>query len=137
VASAPATQLGIIASRATAEPTATRTPETAAPTPEPTPEPARPIVVKGKGGQNTKPFNMPSGDFTVTITGNGDGNVIVDLNARASATGSENLFNEIAHGKYKYETVVYGLVVYGLVEASYYLDVTNDNAWVVTFTPLS
>jgi hypothetical protein len=54
------------------------------------------------------------------------------LKARGDASGGENLFNEISHGKYKYETVVYGLV-----EGSYYLDVVNDNAWVVTFIPLA
>ena len=134
---APATQPAIIASDATAASTETPTIEptiapTAAPTPSPTPEPARPIVVKGKGSQNTKPFDLPSGDFTVTIAGTGDGNVIVYLKGRGDASGGENLFNEIAHGKYKYETVVYGLV-----EGSYYLDVVNDNAWVVTFTPLA
>jgi hypothetical protein len=59
---APATQPAIIASDAPAASTATPTDEptitpTASPTPSPTPEPARPIVVKGKGSQNTKPFD--------------------------------------------------------------------------------
>jgi hypothetical protein len=127
---------------AEATPTAELTPEptagptlvpTASPTPEPTPEPARPVVVKGKGSQKTKPFDMPGGDFTVTITGNGDGNVIASLNLRGGDVfAGEGLFNEIAHGKYKYETVVYGLD-----PETYYIDMTNTNAWVVTFTPLA
>jgi hypothetical protein len=76
---------------------------------------------------------MPGGDFTVTITGNGDGNVIASLVLRGGDVfDGQSLFNEISHGKYKYETVVYGLD-----PESYYIDMTNTNAWVVTFTPLA
>jgi hypothetical protein len=102
------------------------------PTPEPTAALAKPVVVKGSGSRNTKPFNMPEGDFTVVITGNSNSNVIASLVPRgAGPFEGESLFNEISHGKYKYETVIYG------VEAgSYYLNMLNDNAWVVTFTPL-
>jgi hypothetical protein len=107
---------------------------TAEPTEQPTPTPPaiKPVVVKGSGSQNTKPFDMPGGDFTVVITGNGDSNVIASLVPRgADPFEGERLFNEISNGKYKYETVVYG------VEAgSYYIDMTNDNAWTLTFTPL-
>jgi hypothetical protein len=129
------TQTAELSTAPTAEPTPVETVEpttepTIEPTSAPTPEPARPIVVKGKGTQKTKPFDMPDGDFTVVVTGSGDGNVIVDLVPRGGE-GSANLFNEISNGKYKYETVVYGVVA-----GSYYLDVTNSNAWVVTFTPL-
>ena len=113
----------------TLEPTLEVTPEL---TPEPTPPPAEPVVVKGSGSQKTKPFEMPGGDFTVTITGNGDGNVIASLIPRGAETfEGEGLFNEISNGKYKYETAIYGVE-----PGSYYLDVSNDNAWVVTFTPL-
>jgi hypothetical protein len=98
----------------------------------PTPAPAKPVVVKGTGSQKTKPFNLAAGDFTVTISGRGNGNVIVDLNLRsAPAYDGETLFNEIAYAKYKYSTVAYGLA-----GGSYYLDLAIDNAWVVTFTPL-
>jgi hypothetical protein len=76
---------------------------------------------------------MPAGDFTVTITGLGDGNVIADLVPRGGDSGQgQNLYNEIAHGKYTFETVVYSLDA-----GSYYLDITNDGAWTVTFTPLA
>ena len=116
------------------EPSIVLKPEpTAEPTPEPTLptlQPATPVVVKGSGTQKTKPFDMPAGDFTVVISGSGDGNVIADLVPRGGE-GSTNLFNEISNGKYKYETVAYGVV-----PGSYYLDVTNSNAWAVTFTPL-
>jgi hypothetical protein len=89
------------------------------------------VVIKGSGSQKTKPFDLPDGDFTVTITGSGHSNVIVDLYARGGS-GSENLFNEIATGRYKYETQLYGLSA-----GSYYLDVVNEGSWVVTFTPLA
>ena len=117
------------AAASTDSPTAEPTVE---PTPEPTPAPAEPVTVKGSGSQKTKPFDMPGGDFAVVITGNGDGNVIASLIPRgADPFEGETLFNEISDGKYKYETQAYG------VEAgSYYLDMSNDNAWVVTFTPL-
>jgi hypothetical protein len=75
---------------------------------------------------------MPSGDFTVVMTGSGDGNVIVSLVPRGGeAFEGESVFNEISNGKYKYETVVYGVA-----SGSYYLDALVDGAWVVTFTPL-
>jgi hypothetical protein len=115
----------------TAEPTPGETLEpTPAPTPEPTAVPVKPVVVKGSGSQNTKPFSLPDGDFTVVITGSGDGNVIVELVPRGETSG-EGLFNEISHGKYRYETVVYGITA-----GPYYLDALVDGQWVVTFTPL-
>ena len=135
VSQSPATQSA--AASLASEPTIAATPEatpevTPELTPEPTPPPAEPVVVKGSGSQKTKPFDMPGGDFTVVITGNGDGNVIASLIPRgAEAFEGEGLFNEISNGKYKYETAVYGVE-----SGSYYLDVSNDNAWVVTFTPL-
>jgi hypothetical protein len=105
---------------------------TAQPTPIPTPIPVEPVVVNGSGRQNTKPFDMPGGDFTVVIAGSGEGNVIVDLIPRGgSAFDGDNLYNEISHGKYQYETVVYGLS-----SGSYYLAASVDGPWVVTFTPL-
>jgi hypothetical protein len=113
------------------EPAATSSPEpTVRPTPEPTPIPLKPVVVKGTGSQKTKPFTMPDGDFTVVVTVNSHSNVIVDLVPRGDSFG-DNLFNEISNGSYKYETVVYGVSA-----GSYYLDVTIERAWVVTFTPL-
>jgi hypothetical protein len=114
-----------------AEPTSGQSAEpTPKPKPEPTAVPVKPIVVRGSGGQKTKPFIMPDGDFTVVITGSGDGNVIVELIPRGETSG-EGLFNEISHGKYRYETVVYGIT-----SGPYYLDALVDGQWVVTFTPL-
>ena len=102
------------------------------PTPEPTAAPAKPVVVKGTGSRNTKPFDMPAGDFTVVITGTGHSNVIASLVPRGSDVfEGESLFNEISNGKYRYETVIYGIEA-----GSYYLYMVNENAWVVTFTPL-
>ena len=111
---------------------------TASPTVEPTPTATRifvllnPLIVKGSGTQNTKPFDLPAGDYTVSITGSGKGNVIAELKPRSGdALSGESLFNEISNGRYTYETVVYGLAA-----GSYYIDMTNDGAWTVTFTPL-
>jgi hypothetical protein len=111
-----------------AEPTAE---PTINPTPEPTPVAAAPVTVKGRGSQKTKPFDLPGGDFTVVISGTADGNVIASLVPRGDPGRGENLFNEIAKGKYRYETTIYGVDA-----GSYYLDVLDDNAWTVTFTPL-
>ena len=94
--------------------------------------PTRPIVVKGSGSQKTKPFTLHDGDYTVVITGSGHSNVIVDLIPRDGSGSGDNLFNEISNGKYKYDTVAYGIT-----EGSYYLDVTNEGAWTATFTPLA
>ena len=117
------------AAAATDSPTTEPTAET---TPAPIVEVPLAVTVKGSGTQNTKPFEMGAGDFTVTITGSGDSNVSAVLIPRgAERFEGDYLFNEISDGKYKYETVVYGLKA-----GSYYLDVTNDNAGVVTFTPL-
>jgi hypothetical protein len=103
------------------------------PTPPPPTPPPAPVVVKGSGSQKTQPFDMADGDFTVTITGSGRGNVIAHLvPGGGDILSEESLFNEIANGKYTYETVVYGLAA-----GSYYLDMTNDGAWTVTFTPLA
>jgi hypothetical protein len=116
------------------EPTDAATVEpTVSPTPEAIPAPPKPAVVKGSGTKNTKPFDLAAGDFTVTITGSGHSNVIADVIPRGGTRfdGGQSLFNEISDGKYKYETVVYGLEA-----GSYYLDMTNANAWVVTFSPL-
>jgi hypothetical protein len=124
-------------------PTASPSAEDASVTPSlaPTPSPIaeqptvalpKPIVVKGSGSEKTRPFNMPDGDFTVVIAGSGDGNVAVYLIPRGGSTfDGELLFNEISHGKYRYDTVVYGVT-----SGSYYLDATVDGSWTVTFTPL-
>jgi hypothetical protein len=109
----------------TAEPTAQATAQ-------PTPVALKPIVIRGRGSQNTKPFSLSSGDFTVVITGSGNGNVIVRLIPRGGTIfEGEGLFNEISNGKYRFETVVYGIE-----PGTYYLDATIDGSWVVTFTPL-
>jgi hypothetical protein len=133
----PAPATGIAIASHTPSNASSRSPErsvapTVEPTPSPTPVPVEPIVVKGSGSQNTKPFDLPAGDLTVTITGSGDGNVIASLELRGGdVLDREGLFNELPSGDYKYETVVYGLAA-----GSYYLDMLNDGAWVVTFTPL-
>ena len=58
--------------------------------------------------------------------------MIADLKPRSGdALSGESLFNEISNGRYTYETVVYGLAA-----GSYYIDMTNDGDWTVTFTPL-
>jgi hypothetical protein len=104
------TQAAELSTTPKAEPTQVATFEpTIEPTSAPTPQPAGPVVVKGKGTQKTKPFDMPDGDITVVVTGSGDGNVIVDLVPRGGK-GSTGLFNEISHRKYRYETVAYGVV---------------------------
>jgi hypothetical protein len=126
----------ITQSLSTLTPTASAEDASLAPTPSATAEPTvalpKPVVVKGSGRQKTRPFNMPDGDFTVVIAGSGDGNVAVYLIPRGGSTfEGELLFNEISHGKYRYETVVYGVT-----GGSYYLDATIDGPWVVTFTPL-
>ncbi len=101
-------------------------------TPTRTPASVKAVTVKGTGSRNTKPFELKAGDFVVTMTGVGDGNVIVRLYPRdGGILESEGLFNEISYKKYRYETVVYGLA-----GGSYYLDVSADNAWVVKFAPL-
>lgn len=103
-----------------------------------TPAPPTAVVVKGSGSKNTKPFNLPSGDYTVTIKGKSKdrygGNVIVHLVARADESDTEYLVNEIKSGKGNYK---YSTNVYGVAGGSYYLDVSMPGgAWSVTFTPL-
>ena len=63
-------------------------------TPRPTPPPQKPVTVKGRGSVNTKPFALAAGDYTVTIAGIADGNVIADLTLR-DKSDHENLFNEM------------------------------------------
>jgi hypothetical protein len=122
-----------VESAGTSEPSAEPTPEpTPVVTPQPTVATAKAVIVRGSGSQKTKPFTLPDGDFTVVITGSGDGNVIVRLIPRGGTSlDAETLFNEISNGKYTYDTVVYGVTA-----GSYYLDATVDGRWVVTFTPL-
>lgn len=104
----------------------------AVPTVAPTPVPPKAVVVKGTGTRKTKPFTLTAGDFTVVIAGSGRGNVIAELNPRdGSVLDSELLFNEISSGRYRYDTVIYGVA-----GGSYYLDMTVTGAWVVTFRPL-
>lgn len=99
----------------------------------PTPVPPKPVIVKGSGSRNTKPFTL-AGDYTVVITGKGDkSNVSIALRDAQSQEYVDLLVNEISRGgKYRYETVQYGL------DGTYYLDaLMPDGAWTVTFTPLS
>lgn len=98
-------------------------------TPPPTPEPVKPITAKGKGRLNTKPFYVPGGDYTATIAGTGDGNVMADLRLRDQSDWIL-LFNELAYGKFKYETIIYGVVA-----GSYYFDMNVDGPWTITLTP--
>jgi hypothetical protein len=99
----------------------------------PTPAPLQPVVVKGSGSRNTKPFTL-AGDYTVVITGKGDiNNVSIVLHDAQSQAYVDLLVNEISRGgMYRYETVQYGL------DGTYYLDAEMpDGAWTVTFTPLT
>jgi hypothetical protein len=98
-------------------------------TPRPTARPAEPIVFKGKGRLNTKPFSVAAGDYTVTITGTGDGNVMAELTLR-DKSDYVSLFNEISYGKYRYETIIYAVA-----GGSYYLDMDADGPWTITLTP--
>ena len=94
--------------------------------------PYKPVVVKGKGDQKTKPFTMPGGDFTVVMSGAGGGNVTAELDERGSDY-NELLINEISYKEFRYETALYDLS-----PGSYYLDagVDGECAWTLTFTPL-
>lgn len=102
---------------------------TAVGTAPPTPEPAHPVVFKGKGTVNTKPFNLAAGDYTVTIAGTGDGNVAAELTLR-DKSDYVLIFNEISYGKYRYETIIYAVAA-----GSYYLDMEVDGSWKISLTP--
>jgi hypothetical protein len=121
----------------TAAPTAVPTAATireppAEPPAAPTVPPAEPIVMTGTGSQNTPPFDLPGGDYTVSAAGSADSNVIIDLVPRGGGVfDSEGLLNEIADGSFAYSTVAYSVD-----PGSYYLDVTCHGSWTVTFTPL-
>jgi hypothetical protein len=103
----------------------------AATTPEPTPVHEKPITFKGKGRTNTKPFNVAGGDYTAVISGVGDGNVIAHLTLR-DKSDYEPLFNEIVHGKYRYE-----LIVYAVEPGSYFFEMEVDGTWTISLTPFT
>lgn len=123
--------------------TGTPTPEitvTPEPTPAatPTPAPAKAIVLKGTGSRKTKPFILTSdsGNYTVTFKGTATGytNASVELYTLDNPSFGgyvDLLFNELRdRGKYTYDTEAYGIV-----PGRYYINVSMDGSWVVTFTP--
>ncbi len=127
VTAAPTPSIAI--AHASMPPDASSHPVTPDPTAEPTPVPPSPTVVKGRRSQNTKPFDLAAGDYAVTFTGTGDGNVVLYLHQRGGDV-DELLVNEIKDGRFRYDTTVYAVP-----PGSFYLEV-SANAWQVRFTPL-
>lgn len=106
----------------------------------PPPAPAGEIKIAGTGQQNTKPFDLAAGNYTVRWSGSqqagpaGLGNLIITLKR--------------ADGQFMHETIVNTVLnrerpqasgetqVYGAKSGPHYLEVLAPGPWSVTFTPL-
>jgi hypothetical protein len=96
------------------------------------------VTLNGDGKQNTKPFDLKAGSYTVkwsgSMKGQFGGNLIISLKRPDAAVGGNLLVNTIIN---KEKPSLSGETqVYNVKAGAHYLEVTAPGEWSVTISPL-
>lgn len=95
------------------------------------------IQVSGNGKQNTRPFELTGGAYTVRWSSNSTtqfgGNVILHLRRTDGVLGSELLVNTVVNREKP--TASGETQVYNVKPGTHYLDVTSPGEWSVIIAP--